>query len=258
MKDAEIKRYTKHLENMSRELADLELKEKLGLSDRESKIRIITLRENINRINNFISHKVTKREYVSYFVGFILIVLLFMLIFIPVAKSESNTPYFYMYISENKNSEWNVLGMIPEGSEGFCVCSNADYPDMNGPVFNVVQRMNESSVEIVYTNVNEWNIDDRWILKEFSSEMAFYNSDGTKTHSYKANVTLTSSYGMRIYNVDPDIFIPRFAESSKIIIVMPDNIPNVVVSLKGTANALGHMAQCIEKYKEVSGKGISG
>jgi hypothetical protein len=145
-----------------------------------------------------------------------------------------------------RNGVWNVVGVVNEGELNPSCYALTTWKD--GSEFRLIFDLADGELYILMIN-NQWNITDepgRYNLRlNVILPNTVFGDNGVFELLNKNTIRLR---GM------PIKFVDIFSQGTKLQFVMPGNIPNVMVDLKGSSQAIDFLSECVNVYKSSTPK----
>jgi hypothetical protein len=154
----------------------------------------------------------------------------------PVSSQE----VFYSH----KADLWDITGTPSTGAKN-AVCE-AKYVFRDGSAFALYSDLIDGELYVIIYNVT-WNLPPKQPGSPTASlRMNFHAANGAFVEGKKANYLTLSKNVIAIPMILPEAFLPPFIAHDKLEVIMPDDIPNATIPLKGSSDALSSLTRCIK------------
>jgi hypothetical protein len=143
---------------------------------------------------------------------------------------------------EQQSGSWTVYGKPKTGDLNPSCNGERKYQD--GSFFSLIRDLDDGELYILFHNV-AWNISDNPGV--YQMRMNFYK--GSSVVSLSATYELLNKNTLRVRALNVERFLPPFIDYSRMVFIMPGNIPNVEVKLDGTRSVVSDIVKCVSQYK---------
>jgi len=163
-------------------------------------------------------------------------------IFFMATTSFASSEFFY----RNTSGQWSVYGH--PGRDDLNPACIAQTNCSDGSTLMIIQDLADGELYIHLTQ-NQWNIEGPYPTNS-ELELNFYKNNRIYL-SVGSRFSLTGSNTIVIRGIDHDKFLGPFTESERMVFVIPGNVPNLTVGLRGVRNAFDFTTQCLRESQKV-------
>ncbi len=157
-------------------------------------------------------------------------------IFFMATTSFAADDLFY----KNTSGQWDVFGHPGNSTLNPACVMQTNWNDRSKLL--IIQDLADGELCIHFTN-NNWNVKGPY-QSNHELVLNFYKGNGTYA-SLKASFTLTNKNSIVIRGIKHEVFLDPFTESDRMVFVMPGDVPNVTVGLRGTMNVIDYVKECM-------------
>lgn len=168
---------------------------------------------------------------------------MFKKLFIAVLVSLFTVSTAHAFYDKSIPGGWRVLGDPGSETQNPGCALILTYDD--GSEIQLIRDLKDGELFIWFKN-NEWNISDE-IEKQYPMRINFYNSRGDVIGG-EFQYVLVNKSTIVIRGLNIDSFVPVFMEMKTMRFVMEGTIQNANITLDGTREGIGYLAECIKQY----------
>ena len=154
------------------------------------------------------------------------------------------TEFYRVDVTDSPYMVYGVTGDT-EGKKNPACYAEINWRD--GSRFQLVRDLEDGELYIFFRN-NQWNIADETGMKKSYRLRANFEKHGNLTNGFNFEYNLLSKNIIVIRNiVKTGNFIPLFVENTKMTFIMPGDIQNSEVSLKGSLRVMEELSKCVSR-----------
>ncbi len=138
---------------------------------------------------------------------------------------------------------WYIFGDL--GDRDVNPACGLRYSYNDGSSFTLYKDLVTGEVFIVVVNM-VWDVRDVREGDRFNANFNFYTGNGALYDSFTGYITFYSKNSIIIPDVGGDAFLAALYGAASLTIVMPGNVENAHVTLRGSAQGMNYLSECID------------
>lgn len=162
-------------------------------------------------------------------------------IFFMATTSFAADNFFY----KNSSGQWDVFGHAGNSTLNPACVMQTNWND--GSKLLVIQDLSDGELYIHFSH-KKWNVKGPY-NKNYQLTLRFI--DSRNILNLKAEFTLTNSDSIVIRGIKHEVFLDPFVVSDTMVFVMPGDVPDVSVGLRGTRNIFDYVKECMRESQNV-------
>lgn len=149
---------------------------------------------------------------------------------------------------------WTITGHMGDAKSGVNPACVTYTTWKDGSQFYLIQDLADGELYVEFTN-HRWNVQGPYgkDAPDLQLTINMYSGDRV-VESWSAFFALVDKNTIQIRGIDFRKFIPGFVDMTKIVLIMPGNIPDAQVLLSNSGRAINYMIRCMQESDRVIDK----